>query len=141
MLVIFVFRLGSQLPCLFHFLFYFSWILCLFRFSRTLCHFFFCFACSNPIRWHLKLLARALVSDVCFISIQVMYIDVVPDKVIWTVNWLHYLNYEAITRSSIIRHWFIHGMSSGQTISPYRWCDGIPRVVPVFRSFSERICV
>ena len=28
------------------------------------------------------------------------YIDVVLDKVIWTVNWLHNLNYEAIPRSS-----------------------------------------
>ena len=23
-----------------------------------------------------------------------MYIDVVPEEVIWMVNWLHYLNYE-----------------------------------------------
>ena len=27
-------------------------------------------------------------------------IDVVPDKVIWTVNCLHYLNYEPIARTS-----------------------------------------
>ena len=33
-----------------------------------------------------------------------MYIDVVPDKAIWTVNWLHYLNYEPIARTSSTRH-------------------------------------
>ena len=27
-------------------------------------------------------------------------IDVVPDEFIWTVNWLHYLNYEPIARTS-----------------------------------------
>ena len=26
-------------------------------------------------------------------------IDVVPDVFIWTVNWLHYLNYEVIPRT------------------------------------------
>ena len=31
-------------------------------------------------------------------------IDVVLDKVIWTVNWLHYLNYEPIDRTSSIRN-------------------------------------
>ena len=29
----------------------------------------------------------------------VMYIDVVLDEVILTVNWLHYLNYEHIART------------------------------------------
>ena len=62
-LVIFVFRLGSKLPCLFPFLFYF---LIPFRFLPTPCSFFSCFVWYNPIRWHLKLLARALVSDVFF---------------------------------------------------------------------------
>ena len=38
-------------------------------FSRTPYCFFYCFVQSNLIRWHLKLLARALVSDVCFLSI------------------------------------------------------------------------
>ena len=33
-----------------------------------------------------------------------MYIDVGLDVVIWTVNWLHYLTYEAIPRSSSICH-------------------------------------
>ena len=42
--------------------------------------------------------------DVFKISIQVMYIGVVPDVVTWAVNWLHYLNYEAIPRSSSTRH-------------------------------------
>ena len=45
----------------------------------------FFFRCI-PFHWHLTLLARALVSDVCFLSIYVMYIDVVPDEVICTVN-------------------------------------------------------
>ena len=31
-------------------------------------------------------------------------IYVVPDVVIWTVNWLHYLNYELITRTSSTCH-------------------------------------
>ena len=35
-------------------------------FSRTPFRFFSCFVLSNPIRWHLKLPARALVSYVCF---------------------------------------------------------------------------
>ena len=33
-------------------------------------------------------------------TIEVLHIDVVPDKVIWTFNWLHYLNYEPIARTS-----------------------------------------
>ena len=32
------------------------------------------------------------------------YIDVVPDEVILTVNWLNYLNYEANPHSSSTRH-------------------------------------
>ena len=39
------------------------------------------------------------------ISTEMEYpIDVVPDLVIWTVNWLQYLNYEAIPLSSSTRH-------------------------------------
>ena len=91
-LVIFVFRLGSKLPCLFSLLFY-----CLvdpvpFCFLQTPCRFFSCFVWCILICWQLTLFARSLMSDVCFISIELMYIDVVPDVVIWTVNWLHYLN-------------------------------------------------
>ena len=33
-----------------------------------------------------------------------MHIDVVPEKVIWTVNWLHYLNYEIIPCISSTRN-------------------------------------
>ena len=33
-----------------------------------------------------------------------IFIDVVPDVVIWTVNWLYYLNYEGIPHSSITCH-------------------------------------
>ena len=88
-LVIFDFRLGSKLPCLFPFLFYFlvrfrflrtpcrffssflsrgrlsvSFLVlyCLFRFLRTPFRLFSCFVLSNPIRWH-------LMSDVCLFSI------------------------------------------------------------------------
>ena len=42
-----------------------------------------------------------------------MYIDVGSDLVIWTVNWLHYLNYEAIPSISSIHHWFVQGTSLG----------------------------
>ena len=66
------------------------------------------------------------------------YIDVVPDEVIWTVNWLHYLNYEPIARTSSTRN-LVHTRNVlGQTVSSYGWCSSIPRVVPLFRSFSER---
>ena len=65
-------------------------------------------------------------------------IDVVPDEVIWTVNWLHYLNYEPIARNSSTRHLVCTRNNLGQTISSYGWCNGIPCVVPFFRSFSEQ---
>ena len=65
-LVVFNFRLGPKFQCLFLFLFY---SLVRFRFSRTPCRFFSCLVWSNPICWHFKLIARALVSDVCFLSI------------------------------------------------------------------------
>ena len=41
----------------------------------------------------------------CFLlSIQEIYIDVVPDVVIRKVNWLHYLNYEVVPRTSSTCH-------------------------------------
>ena len=58
-------------------------------------------------------------SYVCFILIQVMYIDVVSDKGIWTVNWLHYLNYEPIARTSSTRHLVSTRNVLGQTVSSY----------------------
>ena len=67
-LVVF-FRLGSKLPFLFPFLLYFLLDSVPFRFLRTPCRFFSCFVWYNPIRWQLKLVARALVSDVFFPSI------------------------------------------------------------------------
>ena len=76
-----------------------------------------------------------------FLRVESMYIDVVLDVVILTVNWVHYLNYEAIPQSSSISHWLLQGTSSVQTVSSYRWCDGIPRVVLFFISFGERIHV
>ena len=35
----------------------------------------------------------------CYVNI-----DVVPDEIIWTVKWLHYLNYEPIARNSSTCH-------------------------------------
>ena len=67
-----------------------------------------------------------------------MYIDVVPDKVIWTVNWLHYLNYEPIARTSSTRHVVRTRNFLGQTVSSYGWCNVIPLVVTLFISFSEQ---
>ena len=66
-----------------------------------------------------------------------MYIDVVPDEVICTVNWLHYLNYEPIARTSSTCYLFRTRNNLGQTVTSYGWCNGIPRVVPLFRSVSE----
>ena len=68
-------------------------------------------------------------------------IDVVPDEVIWTVKWLHYLNCEPIARTSSNRHLVCTRNVLGQTVSSYGWCNGIPRVIPLFRLFSERIRV
>ena len=70
-----------------------------------------------------------------------MYIDAVPDVVIWTVNWLYYLNCEDITCSSSTCYYSLHGTSLGQTVSSYGWCNGFPCVVPVSSLFSERIRV
>ena len=70
-----------------------------------------------------------------------MYIDLVPDEVIWTVNWLHYLNYEPIARTSSTSYLVRTRKDLGQTVTSYGWCNGIPRVVPILRLFSERICV
>ena len=58
------------------------------------------------------------------------------DVVIFTFNCLHYLNYEAITHSSSNCHYFLHGASSGHTISSYGWCDRFTQAVN-FNSFSR----
>ena len=89
----------------------------LFCFSRTPSYLFYFLVWFNLICWSLKLLARALVLDVCLLSIQVMYIDVVPEKFIWTVNWLHYLNYEPIARTSSTRHLVRTRNVLGHTVS------------------------
>ena len=68
-------------------------------------------------------------------------IDVVPDIFIWTFNWFHYLNYEFIPGSSSTCHQYVQVTSLGHIVSSYRWCNVITRVVPVFSSFPERICV
>ena len=61
----------------------------------------------------------------------------VPDEVIWTVNWLHYLNYEPTARTSITCYLVRTRNDLGQTVTSYGWYNGIPRVVPFFRSFSD----
>ena len=65
-----------------------------------------------------------------------MYIYVVPDEVIWTVNWLHYLNYDPIALTSSTYYLVCTRNNLGQTVTSYGWCNGIPRVVPFFR-FSQ----
>ena len=67
-----------------------------------------------------------------------MYIDVVPDEVIWTVNWLRYLNCEPIAHTSSTRQVVCTRNDLGQTVSSYGWCNGIQRFVTLFRLFSER---
>ena len=44
-------------------------------------------------------------------SLWIRTIDVVPDAFIWMVNWLHYLNYEAVSSSSSNRYYLVQGMS------------------------------
>ena len=67
-----------------------------------------------------------------------MYIDVIPDEVIWMVNWLQYLNYEPIDCTSITRHLVRTGNNLGQTVSPYGWYNGIPCAIIPFKIFSEQ---
>ena len=69
---------------------------------------------------------------------EFMAIDVVPDEVIWTVNWLHYLNYEPIARTSGTCYFVRTRNDLGQTVTSYGWCNSIPRVVPLFILVSER---
>ena len=66
------------------------------------------------------------------------YIDVVLYEVIWTVNWLHYLNYEPISCTSSTCYLVFTRNNLGYTATSYVWCNGIPRVVPLFRLFSEQ---
>ena len=67
-----------------------------------------------------------------------MYIDVVPDEVIWTINWLHYLNYEHIDCTSSTCYLVLTRNNLGQTVTSYGWCNVVPCAVPFFRLFSER---
>ena len=60
-------------------------------------------------------------------------IDVVPDEFIWTFNWLHHLNYMPIACTSSTCHLVRTRNVLGQTVSSYGWCNGIPRVVLIFR--------
>ena len=92
-------------------------------------------------RWNIPAIA---VSDVVVLSLSWSQpvphpshleggIDVVPDKVIWTVNWLPWLNYEHIARTSSTCYLVCTRNDLGQTVSSYGWCNGIPHVVTIFR--------
>ena len=70
-----------------------------------------------------------------------MYIDVVLDKVIWTVNWLHDLNYEPIARTSSARNLVRTMNVLCQNFLSYGWCNNIPRVIPLFILFLEKLCM
>ena len=61
-----------------------------------------------------------------------MYIGVVPDVVILTVNWLHYLNYDVIPCTSSTFHCSIQVIYLGLTVSSHGWCNGIPHAALVF---------
>ena len=67
-----------------------------------------------------------------------VFIDVVPDEFICTVNWLHYLDYEPIACTSSSCHLVRTRNDLEQTVTSYVWCNGIPPVVPFFRLFSEQ---
>ena len=103
--------------------------------------FFSYFVCFNTICWHFNIVARVLALDVCFLLILVMYIDLGSDLVIWTVNWLRYLNYEAVPCRSSNFHPFIQGTSLGQTVSSYICFNVIPHAVPIFGLFGEHLRV
>ena len=62
-----------------------------------------------------------------------MYIDVVPEEIIWTVNWLHRLNYEAVPFSSSTRHSFVLGTSY---VRPYYPTDGVTAFHLLFLSLD-----
>ena len=72
-----------------------------------------------------------------------MYIDVgaCGGVVIYTVNWLHYLNYEPIACSSSNYHYFIQGTSSSQTVSSHGWCDRFTHDFSVISLSGERLMV
>ena len=70
-------------------------------------------------------------------DIALAAIDVVLDKVLWTFNWLHYLNCDPIARTSSTRNLVCTRNVLGQTVSSYGWFNSIPHDVPLFRSFSE----
>ena len=63
-------------------------------------------------------------------------IDVVPDEVIWTINWLHYLDYDPIVRTSSTSYLVRTRNVLGLNVSSYGLCNGIPPTVLLFISFS-----
>ena len=70
-------------------------------------------------------------------NLKAVFIHVVPDVIIWTVNWLHYLNYEPIAHTSSTCNLVCTMNDLGHTVSSYGWCNGIPLFAPIFRSFLE----
>ena len=62
----------------------------------------------------------------------------VPDEVIWTINCLHYLNYELISCTSGTCYLVCTRNDLRHTVTSYGWCNGITCAVPLFRLFSER---
>ena len=67
-----------------------------------------------------------------------MYIDVVPDEVIWTVNWLYCLNYEPIARTSSTHHLVRNRNVLGQTVLSYP-TDGVTELhVSFFSLYSSQ---
>ena len=88
------------------------------------------------IIWLIEVMASVLVSGEFLIDLpECIYLF--PDVFIWMVNWLYYLNYEDIPRSSSTCHWYVQVTSLGQTVSSYGWCNIIPRFVPFFSSFLD----
>ena len=52
-------------------------------------------------------------------AVEKAIVDVVPEQFIWTVNWLHFLDYEPISCTSSTRHLVCTGNNLGQTVSSY----------------------
>ena len=63
-----------------------------------------CIFCGSFIRLYARTLVRPYEGPFLTQAGLFLDIDVVPDEVRCTVNWLHYLNYEDIPRSSITRY-------------------------------------
>ena len=71
--------------------------------------------CTWCNKYHRKSHQKILISRICglrpILKTKTLNINVVPDKFIWMVNCLNYLNYEAIPLSSITCHKCVLGTS------------------------------